>query len=76
MYRARWTRPLLFLVILLLPIGSIASPFGEQSSEPRVDLYGNDVDAAVTDYRYDEASGLYESHSPDTEIPKLSPPTT
>jgi hypothetical protein len=39
-----------------------------------VDLYGNPVTDAVADYRLDSAGSLYESHSPQTEIPKLASP--
>jgi len=39
-----------------------------------VDVFGNEVDEAVCDYRVDVRGDLYERHSPDTEVPKLKPP--
>ncbi len=40
---------------------------------PQVDLFGNEVDEAVGDYRVDITGDVYERHSPDTEVPKLGP---
>jgi hypothetical protein len=45
------------------------------ADQPRIDLYGNDVQDAVGDYRVDPRGDLYENHSPDTEVIYLSPPT-
>ena len=39
-----------------------------------VDLYGNEVNAAVATYRLDRTGALYELHSPQTEVPQLPPP--
>jgi hypothetical protein len=39
-----------------------------------VDLYGNEVTAAVATYKLDGAGALYELHSPQTEVPQLAPP--
>jgi hypothetical protein len=39
-----------------------------------IDVFGNEVDEAVGDYRVDVRGDLYERHSPDTEVPKLPPP--
>ena len=41
-----------------------------------IDLYGNDVTAAVAKYSIDATGSLYEVHSPQTEIPKLGSPKT
>lgn len=41
----------------------------------RIDRYGNEVDRAVGDYRIDHSGDLYEQHSPQTELPKLAPPS-
>lgn len=41
----------------------------------RIDLYGNEVEPAVTEYRIDFQGDLYESHSPDTAITELGAPT-
>jgi hypothetical protein len=42
----------------------------------RLDIYGNEVDAAVSDYRIDPHGDLYESHAPDTALLKLSSPSS
>lgn len=39
-----------------------------------VDLFGNEVDDAVATYSLDPAGGLYEVHSPQTEVPRLGSP--
>lgn len=41
---------------------------------PRTDIYGNDIEQAVTDYLIDGTGGLYERHAPDTEVPTLTSP--
>ena len=48
----------------------------EDHGEPLVDLYGNEVENAVADYRIDRRGGVYERHSPDTAVSKLGPPGT
>jgi hypothetical protein len=45
-----------------------------QSAEPHVDVYGNEIEDAVSDYRIDPAGDVYERHSPETEVPRLAPP--
>jgi len=50
-----------------------ASDRGAGSSSG-IDVFGNEVDEAVGDYRVDARGDLYERHSPDTEVPKLRPP--
>jgi hypothetical protein len=44
--------------------------------QPRVDLYGNEVEDAVGDYRIDVRGDLYERHSPDTEVTQLAAPSS
>jgi hypothetical protein len=44
------------------------------SSDLPIDLYGNEVRQAVESYTVDALGEWYEEHSPDTEVPKLSPP--
>jgi len=39
-----------------------------------VDLYGNEVTAAVAKYKLDATGSLYETHSPQTELPRLGSP--
>jgi hypothetical protein len=43
-------------------------------AEPRLDLNGNDIDPAVSDYRVDGRGEMYERHAPDTELLHLSAP--
>lgn len=44
------------------------------AAEPHFDLYGNEIEDAVGDYRIDPRGDVYERHSPDTEVPRLPPP--
>jgi hypothetical protein len=44
-------------------------------AEPRVDVYGNEIEDAIGDYRIDPRGDVYESHSPDTEVSRLNAPT-
>ena len=39
-----------------------------------VDLYGNEVTEAIAKYKFDATGSLYETHSPQTELPRLSSP--
>lgn len=39
------------------------------------DLYGNEVTEAIAEYKLDARGSLYELHSPQTEMPRLRPPT-
>jgi hypothetical protein len=57
---------------------SITDRLGLPSSpaEPHLDVYGNEIEDAITDYRIDTGGVVYERHSPDTEVPRLSPPMT
>jgi hypothetical protein len=43
-------------------------------AEPRVDLNGNEIDVAVSDYRVDRRGEMYERHAPDTALLHLSAP--
>jgi hypothetical protein len=43
-------------------------------ADPRVDLNGNEIDDAVSDYRVDGRGELYERHAPDTALLRLSAP--
>ena len=43
-------------------------------AEPRVDLNGNEIDAAVGDYRVDTRGEMYERHAPDTALIHLTAP--
>jgi len=46
----------------------------DTGSSSGIDVFGNEIDEAVGDYRVDMRGDLYERHSPDTEVPKLPPP--
>jgi len=39
-----------------------------------VDLFGNEVSDAVAEYKLDATGSLYETHSPQTELPRLGSP--
>ena len=43
-------------------------------AEPQVDLNGNEINAAVGDYRVDRGGEMYERHAPDTALLHLSAP--
>ena len=43
-------------------------------AEGPVDLYGNEVTDAVAKYKFDATGSLYETHSPQTELPRLASP--
>jgi hypothetical protein len=59
----------------VLDIGAPALPQRDDDwAEPRVDLNGNEVDAAVGDYRVDTRGDMYERHAPDTALIHLSAP--
>ena len=46
------------------------------TSQPLVDLYGNPIDRAMSDYRVDGRGDMYERHAPDTALLKLGSPGT
>ena len=59
----------------VLDTGTLALPQRDDDwAEPRVDLNGNEVDAAVGDYRVDRRGEMYERHAPDTALIHLSAP--
>jgi hypothetical protein len=41
---------------------------------PRIDLYGNEIEDAVTDYRMDSVGDVSERHARETDVPLLCPP--
>ena len=53
-----------------------ARPQALSNDAPQVDVYGNEVEEAVGDYRVDATGDLYETHSPDTEVTRLGAPGT
>ena len=46
----------------------------EPEDDGGVDLYGNQVSDAIAKYGLDSTGGLYELHSPQTELPRLKSP--
>jgi hypothetical protein len=44
------------------------------TDEVRVDLYGNEIEAAVGSYRVDFQGDLYESHAPEVTLAELPDP--
>lgn len=44
--------------------------------DPRVDLFGNEVEDALADYRIDVRGSVYERHSPETAVAFLGSPST
>jgi hypothetical protein len=57
------------------PIAATSAEITEPQHPPRVDLYGNEIEAAIADYRLDVGGTVYERHSPETALPKLGSPT-
>ena len=53
---------------------AITSPSRGDRVDDAIDLYGNEVNAAVATYKLDRSGALYELHSPQTEVPQLPPP--
>ena len=51
-----------------------ASVTADPDTQPQFDVYGNQIDEAVGDYRIDPRGDLYEQHAPDTALLKLGPP--
>lgn len=59
------------------PLGG-SRPTTEMWIPPRetklLDLYGNEVERAIGDYRVDERGEMFELHSPETALPSLPRP--
>jgi len=53
---------------------SLADEPLDRDEDPDVDLYGNDITAAVAKYKLDSDGSLYELHSPQTQLPRLGSP--
>ncbi len=58
------------------PIAATSAEITEPGSTPGLDLFGNEVEEALADYRLDVGGAVYERHSPETAVPKLASPTT
>ncbi len=46
----------------------------ETNEDEAIDLYGNQVTAAVATYEFDATGTPYERHSPQTQLPRLGSP--
>lgn len=57
-----------------IPMAVDAPDVQNPGARPRFDVYGNQVDEAVGDYRIDPQGDVYEWHSPDTALLELGPP--
>ena len=55
-------------------ITDILEQLTDSQDDARIDIYGNEIEDAVGDYRVDPRGDVYESHSPDTEVTHLGPP--
>lgn len=61
------------------PVGPVIGSHSMETpdpADPRVDLFGNEVEDALADYRVDFRGDLYEQHSPDTAVQKSGVPST
>jgi hypothetical protein len=58
----------------IVPEYGIHSTSADGDDQSAVDLLGNPVSDAIAKYKFDPAGGLYELHSPQTEIPRLAAP--
>jgi hypothetical protein len=47
-----------------------------EARDPEVDLFGNEVEPAIADYRVDLRGTIYERHSPETAVARLGSPST
>ena len=47
----------------------------DAGQDVRVDLYGNEIESAMSDYRVDFQGDLYESHAPEVAVADLGDPS-
>jgi hypothetical protein len=59
---------------IIVPGHGIHATSGDADEENATDLLGNPVSDAIAKYKLDPAGGLYELHSPQTELPRLAAP--
>jgi hypothetical protein len=57
-------------------LGNNEAGMEEREATGSPDLYGNEVIDAMATYELDDAGSLYEVHSPQTELPRLTSPTS
>ena len=48
----------------------------DEDAPRRLDIRGNEITKPLARYRLDGRGTLYEVHSPQTEVPRLKPPTS
>ena len=75
-----WTGPVAatpFSASGIVPTTAVSKPdpllSPPSGMKPRIDLYGNQIDTAVGDYRIDIRGEIYEHHDPDTAVTSLAP---
>ena len=56
--------------------GILSLPGSGPTSAPRTDLFGNEVEDALADYRIDRGGEVYERHSPETAVLQLGSPVS
>ena len=57
-------------------VGGESTSVGNDHERPQVDLFGNEIETAIADYRVDRRGAVYERHSPETAVPKLGSPVS
>ena len=50
-------------------------PATKPAADDQLDLYGNEIEDAVSDYRIDVEGEIYERHAPQVEVPRLAGPS-
>jgi hypothetical protein len=56
--------------------GGESSSVGNDRQQPQFDLFGNEVEPAMADYRVDRRGAMYERHAPETAVPRLGSPVS
>lgn len=57
-----------------ISLGAFPDELNEPAA-PRVDMYGNEIEEAISDYRVDFYGDVYERHSPETAVVELTAPS-
>jgi len=53
-----------------------SSSVGNDRQQPQFDLFGNEIEPAMADYRVDRRGAVYERHAPETAVPRLGSPVS
>ena len=56
--------------------GGESSSVGNDRQPPQFDLFGNEIESAMADYRVDRRGAMYERHAPETAVPRLGSPVS